>query len=304
MKITIIGSGNVGSALAYTLVLKGLCSEMVLAGRNVAKAHGDALDLRHTLAFCQRSMRIGSQETGAVRNSDIIVVTASVPLDATMSNRMDLAPGNVALFRTLIPRLAQNNPQAVFIIVSNPVDLLTYLTKQLTGFPAGRVIGIGTLVDSARFRALLSVKEKIHPDDLRAYILGEHGPNQCPVFSSASAGGEPIVDSPAQRALFDEVCSAGHDVLQAKGYTNYAIAAATAEVIQSIVYDDHRTLPLSTYFERWQGIEDNCFSIPVVVGRAGIIRHLHPELNRREREALAQTAILLKEHIRHFLATD
>ncbi|WP_305906954.1 lactate/malate dehydrogenase family protein [Methylomarinum sp. Ch1-1] len=301
MKIAIIGTGNVGSTLAYALVLKGVGNHLVLANRNITKAQGDALDLQHTLAFCQRPMQIESNAIDQVHDSDIVVVTASVPLSNEMSTRLELGPANVNLFRQLIPTLSQQNPRAIFIIVTNPVDILTYLTTQLSGFPATRVLGIGTLIDSARFRALLSVKEQIHPDDLRAYILGEHGPNQFPVFSHASAGGEQIIDNPTHREIFNEVSDAGFDVYKLKGYTNYAIAAATCEVIQSIVYDDHRTMPLSTYFDEWQGIQDNCFSIPVVVGRVGIIRHLHPDLNPREIAALKKTAALVKSNLQTLL---
>lgn len=301
MKIAIIGTGHVGSSIAYAMVLKGLCNHLVLANRNVTKAQGDALDLQHTLAFCARPMIIESSAIDDVRDSDILVITASTPLSSTMASRLDLGPANVALFRQMIPILAQNNPQAIFIIITNPVDILTYLVNQLSGLPASKIIGIGTLVDSARFRALLSAKEKIHPDDLRAYILGEHGPNQFPVFSNASAGSEQIADTPPHRQIFNEVSNAGFEVYNLKGYTNYAIATAACEVIQAIVYDDHRTMPLSTFFKEWQGIKNNCFSIPVVVGRDGIIRHLHPELNRSEKKALEKTATLVKEHINRLL---
>jgi L-lactate dehydrogenase len=260
MKIAVIGSGHVGSTIAYTVVLKGLCDHLVLASRNLAKAHGDALDLQHTLAFCERAILIDSAALEDVRESDIVVVTASMPLSRHMTSRMELGPANVQLFRQLIPLLARNNPEAIFIIITNPVDILTYLATRISGFPASRIIGIGTLVDSARFRSLLSVEQQIHPDDLRAYILGEHGPNQFPLFSTASAGSEHIDDNPSHRDIFNAVYNAGFDVYNAKGYTNFAIAAATCEVIRAIVYDSHRTLPLSTYLDDWLGIQDNCSS--------------------------------------------
>ncbi|GJL72558.1 MAG: lactate dehydrogenase [Nitrosomonas sp.] len=297
MKIAIIGTGHVGSSLAYAMVLKGLGSHLVLAGRNITKAQGDALDLQHSLSFCERPMVIESSTIDGVIECDILVVTASVQVTGKMTNRMALGPANVALFREMIPSLAQKNPNAILIIITNPVDVLTYLAAQLAELPPSRIIGIGTLVDSARFRVLLSAEEHIHPDDLRAYILGEHGPGQFPVFSNAFAGSERIADNAAHRRIFQEVNHAGFDVYNLKGYTNYAIATAACEVIKTIVYDDHRTMPLSTYFTEWNGIEDNCFSIPVVVGRTGIIRHLYPELNRQEMNVLAETAKLMKEHI-------
>lgn len=304
MKIAIIGTGHVGSTIAYALVLKGLCDHLVLAGRNLAKAHGDELDLQHTLAFCERTMQIESAPIEAVAASDILIVTTSVPLSDHMTSRMELGPANAALFRQLIPRLARNNPDAILIIITNPVDVLTYLATQISGFPASSIIGIGTLVDSARFRSLLSIERQIHPDDLRAYILGEHGPNQFPLFSTASMGSEHIDDNPLHREIFNAVYNAGFDVYNAKGYTNFAIAAASCEVVRAIVYDSHRTLPLSTYLEDWLGIRDNCFSIPVVVGRRGVIRHLHPYLNRTERKALEKAAKEIKARINRLLSSE
>lgn len=304
MKIAIIGTGHVGSSLAYAIVMKGLGNHLVLASRNVTKAQGDVLDLQHTLSFCERPMFIESRAMDDVSDSDILVITASVQEKNRMTDRMELGPANVTLFRQIIPLLAEKNSQAILIIITNPVDVLTYLATQLAGFLPSRVMGIGTLVDSARFRVLLSAEERIHPDDLRAYILGEHGPNQFPVFSNAFAGSERIADNAAHRRIFQEVNHAGFDVYNLKGYTNYAIATAACEVIKTIVYDDHRTLPLSTYFTEWNGIENNCFSIPVVVGRAGIIRHLHPEFNRQEKNVLAETARLMKEHISALILSD
>jgi L-lactate dehydrogenase len=301
MKISIIGAGHVGSTLAHAIVLKGLCNHLVLAGRTLTRAQGDALDLQHTLSFCERPMTIESSAIEDVRHSDILVITVSARRKEKMTSRMQLGEDNVKIFRQMIPVLVHNNPDALLVIISNPVDVLTYLTTQLAGLPSSRIMGIGTLVDSARFRALLSAEEKIHPDDLRTYILGEHGPNQFPVFSNAFAGSERIADNPGHRRIFQEVSRAGFDVYNLKGYTNFAIATATCEVLKTIVYDDHRTMPISTYFREWLSIEDNCFSIPVVVGRNGIIRHLHPKLNQVEREALEKTAKRVKSNINELL---
>lgn len=304
MKITIVGAGHVGSTIAYALVLKGLCNHLVLASRNETKAQGDALDLQHALSFCEHPMTIESSAIEAVKDSDILVITVSTKGKGKMTNRMQLGEANVKIFNKLIPELVSNNPEALLVIISNPVDVLTYLTTYLTGLSPSRIMGVGTLVDSSRFRVSLSEEAQIHPDDLRTYILGEHGPNQFPVFSNAFAGTERIGDNLVHRRIFQEVTQAGFDVYNLKGYTNYAIATAACEVLKAIVYDDHRTMPLSTYFQEWQGVEDNCFSIPVVVGRAGIIRHLHPRLNETEQAALEKTATLIKENINHLVHTN
>jgi len=298
MKIAIIGTGRVGSSIAYALVLKQTCDHLVIAGRSYEKARGDALDLQHTLAFCSRPMRIEACTNEQVMDADIIVITASVVSDGQIfKSRLQLGDKNAAMFRELIPVLAANNPDAVLIIVTNPVDVMTYAASKLSGFMPNRVMGVGTLVDSARFRTSLSQEVHIHPDDLRTYILGEHGPNQFPILSSAEAGGELIRDTPRHRELFTQVIEAGFEVYHLKGYTNYAIATAACMVIEAVVFNEYRTMPLATRFSDWMGIQDNCFSIPVVVGRSGIIRHLHPEMNDDEQQNLRTVAVAVKSSI-------
>lgn len=302
MKIAIIGTGRVGSSIAYALIIKQSCDHLVIAGRNYDKALGDVLDLQHTLAFCSRQIRIEACTNEHVRDADIIVITASANTGGkVITTRMQLGEGNTAMFRELIPPLAANNPNAVLLIVSNPVDVMTFAATKLSGFLPNRVMGIGTLVDSARFRTLLSQEIHIHPDDLRTYILGEHGPNQFPTLSNAEAGGEHIQDTPRHRELFHQVIDAGFQVYKLKGYTNHAIATATCMVIEAIAFDEYRTMPLATYFDEWMGIRDNCFSIPVVVGRNGIIRYLHPELNKDEQESLGRAATAIKETIQSLI---
>lgn len=297
MKVAIIGAGRVGSTIAYAVLLRQLCDHLIIANRTWPKAQGDALDLRHALAFCERPARVEASTIEAVEGCDILVVTVSVPLEKPMRSRMELGQGNVALFRQIIPPLAANNPDALFIVVTNPVDVMTWVCTHVSGFPSRRVMGIGTLVDSARFRARLSDEQQIHPEDLRAYILGEHGPHQFPVFSNAQAGSEHIDDNSAHRELFRQVVQDGFQVHQAKGYTNYAIATAASLVIRCIAFDEHRTLPLATCFDEWLGVRNNCFSIPVVLGRAGILRLLHPQLNPVERQEMLVAAGKVREAI-------
>ncbi|MDD5461010.1 MAG: NAD(P)-binding domain-containing protein [Methylococcales bacterium] len=298
MKVAIIGTGRVGSSIAYALVLKQTCEHLVISGRSYEKARGDALDLQHTLAFCTRPMRIEACTNEQVMGADIVVIAASVATDGQVSkSRLELGDRNTAMFRELIPMLAANNPNALLIIITNPLDVMTYAAAKLSGFLSNRVLGVGTLVDSARFRTLLSQEEHIHPDDLRTYVLGEHGPNQFPILSSATAGGELLYDTPGHRDLFNQVIEAGFEVYRLKGYTNYAIATATCMVIEAVTFDEYRTMPLATRFDDWMGIQDNCFSIPVVVGRNGIVRHLHPEMSEEERQNLQTAAAAIKSTI-------
>lgn len=298
MKIAVIGTGRVGSSIAYALVLKQFCDHLVIAGRSHEKAKGDALDLQHTLAFCTRPMKIEAAANEQVKDADLIVVTASVDMsDQVITSRMQLGEKNASMFRELIPILAANNPSAIIVVVTNPLDVMTYAASKLSGFSPDKVMGVGTLVDSARFRTLLSEEMHIHNNDLRTYILGEHGPNQFPILSSAEAGGERIQDTPRHRELFNQVIDAGFEVFRLKGYTDRAIATAACMVIEAIVYDECRTMPLAVRFHEWMGVADNCFSIPVVVGRKGIIRHLHPEMNEEEVKSLQKAALAIKNAI-------
>lgn len=282
MKISLIGLGHVGSTLAYTLVLKGLADDLVLVNRSVDRARGDALDLTHALSFVEKQGQVRAGTLDDTGGSDLLVLTLSVPFRPPMATRADLAAGNLPLFQEVVPRLAAFSPDARMVVVTNPVDAMTGLALELSGFPAHRVMGVGTLVDSARFRMELSQHYDIHPDDLRAYVLGEHGPTQFAAMSAASAGGERIDD----RALADELlakqAASAHDIMAAKGYTNFAIASATALVVDCIVHDRRRTVPVSVRLEGEYGVSGVCLTVPCVLGKSGVERVLKPALNDDE----------------------
>jgi L-lactate dehydrogenase len=297
MKISIVGIGRVGSTLAYTITCKGLCNELVLVNRNVDAAAGDAYDLQHSLPFLSRQMKVTHGNVDDTANSDVIAICASVSIDHSVQTRLELGPGNVRLFQDLIPPLAAKSPDAIFLIVSNPVDVLTYYALSFSGFKPEHVIGTGTLLDSARFRSMLSNENRIHPDDLRAYILGEHGENQFPALSIAQAGGVRIVDNVSSRKLFDEAVAAGFKVYHYKGYTNYAISLAAAMIIEAIAFNTRRTMPASVYIDNLYGVHDVCLSLPVVIGREGIIKILQPELNENETLAFQKAASVVRNAI-------
>jgi L-lactate dehydrogenase len=244
MKVTIIGPGKVGMVLAYTL------------------------------------MRAGAIDDAA--GSEVVAVCASVPMPSGLLSRNALAQGNAELMKKLLPRVAEVAPLAKLVMVTNPVDVLTWKALELTGFPRERVMGTGTLVDSVRFRELLSEMLHIHPDDLRAYILGEHGEHQFPAMSVAQAGGERIDDTPERRELCERAKHFGIEVFQKKGNTCYAIGQAAAYIIEAILLDEKRTVPLSVRIDGYLGVSGVCLSVPVVVGRRGVERYLHPDLNADE----------------------
>lgn len=282
MKVTIIGPGKVGMVLAYTLMLRGVAREIVLVGSDRVKAEGEALDLTHAQAFQQIPVKVRAGEIDDAAGSEVVAVCASVPMPSGLLSRNALAQGNADLMKKLLPQVAAVAPEAKLVMVTNPVDVLTWQALELTGFPRERVMGTGTLVDSVRFRELLSAMLHIHPDDLRAYILGEHGEHQFPAMSVAQAGGERIDDTPDRRALCERAKHFGIEVFKKKGNTCYAIGQAAAYIIEAILLDEKRTVPLSVKIDGYLDVSGVCLSVPVVVGRRGVERYLHPDLNADE----------------------
>lgn len=297
MKIGIIGTGRVGSLLAYTLVHRGIGDELALYNRNPAVAQGEALDLEHALAFTQRRMSVTAGGVDAFAGADVLALCASRPLPAGETDRRLLGPENVALCRELLPAFADVAPHACLVILSNPVDVLSYYAVEHTGFPAARVLGCGTLVDSARFRAMLSREVGINPFDLRAYVMGEHGPAQFPVMSSAQAGGERLEDTPARQAMFREVVNAGYAILRNKGYTSHAVAMAASLLIEAIAADTRQTFPVSQRLDGYLGEADVALSVPAVVGRGGVRKLLRPAMSEAEQAAFRDAATAVRSAI-------
>lgn len=293
MKVSIVGVGKVGKAIAYALVARGVVHEMVLVGRTPESARGDALDLRHASCMSQ-PVRVTTGDISSTINSDVVVIAAAaghVAGDRRKSIKM-----NAELFRQIVQPLAAANPQAVFIVVTNPVDTLTQLTLQLSGLPACRVIGTGTLLDTMRLRALLAERCHVHPADIRAYVLGEHGESQVAAISSASVGGASLgLTDEMVSCLASEAKNAGHVIYREKGYTDYGVGLATAIIIEAIQRDRHEVLPVSTYLEDYCGIGGVCMSVPVVIGRQGVVRALPIRLNDAELDALQKSAAILRE---------
>jgi len=290
MKISIIGLGHVGSTVAYSLVLQGLAADLVLVNRTPDRARGDALDLTHALSFTEALGRVRAGQLDDTAGSDLLILTLSVPFTPPMKGRADLAAGNRPLFAEWVPRLAALSPEARVLVVTNPVDAMTHWALEYSGFPSHRVMGIGTLVDSARFRAELSDHYRIHPGDLRAYVLGEHGPTQFAAMSVASAGGELIQDRRLAQELLDRQEASAHEIMATKGYTNFAIATATALVVESIVHDRRRTIPVSVRMDDYYGVSGVCLSVPCVIGARGVDRVLRPNLDAEEQARFRRCA--------------
>ncbi|MGC4015420.1 MAG: hypothetical protein QM755_13020 [Luteolibacter sp.] len=295
MKLSIIGPGKVGMALAFAVTLRGFARELVLVGRDRERMHGEALDLAHGESFYPAPVKIRAGEVTDTAGSDVIVFCASATQE--VEDRLALGPANTKLLEAMLPPLMAASPDALLLMVTNPVDVLTWQALRITGLPASRVFGTGTLLDSMRFRHLLSRELGIYPDDLRAYILGEHGDTQFPAMSMAHAGAERIADTPERREMFQQAATMGQEIYRRKGHTSYGIAMSAAAILESIALDDKRTMPLSVRVEGYAGVSDVCLSLPVVVGRGGVEKVLRPVLNETESSAFRHSAEVVKAAI-------
>jgi L-lactate dehydrogenase len=297
MKISVVGVGKVGSTLAFALSHRNFVHELVLVGRDREVTLGHALDIAHAQSFVEVPTQVVAGTVADTAGSDILAICASVPTPPTMAERSALGPGNVRLMRELLPPLAKLSPEAILVMVANPVDVLTHYAIELTGFPARRVLGSGTLIDSARLRHELSLELGIHANDLRAYILGEHGGSQFAAMSCATAGGETIDDTSKRRELIAQVTRAGLEIFQKKGHTNYGIALSVTAILEAVALDTKHTLPVSVAVDGFLGVRDVCLSLPAVVGRGGVERILHPRLNEAETRAFRASADEVRRQI-------
>ncbi len=286
MRIGIVGAGSVGATCAYSIATSGIARELVLVDKIEAKAEGEAMDLRHCAAFIPHT-RVRSGSLEACEAMDIVVITAGSkrrPGEA----RTDLVRRNVSVFGDITGPLALTNPGAVFVVVSNPVDLLTLYALRHTGLPPGRVLGTGTLLDTSRLRHMLAQRLDIDPRNVHAHIIGEHGAGSVANWSRAMVGGQPLrsfcddagvpMDGEIEAELLQRVLTAGERVIRRKGATFYGIAQSVLRIVTAIARDESRVLTVSCDLGGFAGVRDMALSLPAVVGREGIERRLTPQL--------------------------
>lgn len=300
-KVAIIGMGNVGSTAAYALLLNGLVDTLVLYARSKEKAYGEKLDLEHGLNFLDPAEIIATDDLADIAGSDVVVITAGVP-QKEGETRLDLIKNNTAILEDLMPKLVKHAPQAIFVLVSNPVDILTYKAATIACLPKGRVFGTGTMLDTARFRVHLSEMLSINPRSIHAYILGEHGDSSFPVLSSASVGGQPLNEFPSyskEQAMdaFKMAKDAAYNIIKAKGATYYAIGVVISKLVKTILHNSRSVLPVTIPIENYYGQYNVSLSVPCIVGRNGVEQILKAQLNEEEQELFAKSANTLKEYL-------
>ena len=296
-KGVIIGAGQVGMACAYSMMIQNCFDELILQDRNSDRLQGEVMDLMHGVPFVAPVEIKAGTVADVGQDADLVIITAGAS-HKPGETRLDLVVRNVAIFKQLIPDIVKYCPNAILLIVSNPVDIMTYVTLKLSGFLPAKVIGSGTVLDSARFRTLLAKKMDIDPHSVHAYIIGEHGDSELPVWSKANIAGMPLYD-PAEHAafqeLFDRVKNAGYEILNRKGSTSYAIGLAATEIVKAILHGQERVLTVSSLVNDFYGIRDVCLSLPSVVNERGIIKTVNLKLNDTEQQQLIHSAKILRD---------
>jgi L-lactate dehydrogenase len=304
-KVAVVGVGLVGSTFAYSLLQSGLAAEIVLIDVNHERAEGEAMDLNHAVPFAHPT-KICAGEYSDCEGAAITVIAAGVGQKEGES-RLDLVRKNVAIFRKIVPEVARANPEGIIVVATNPVDVLTYMTLELSGLPANRVFGSGTILDTARFRYMLSEHLGVDPRSVHAYIIGEHGDSEVPVWSLANVAGMrlptfcaengiPLSPETTER-IFAQTRDAAYEIIKRKGATYYAVAAGLVRIVEAILRDQNTVLSISSLIEDFYGIDNVCLSLPTVVSRRGIERVLRLELSPQEARGVRKSAEVLRQTI-------
>ena len=304
-KVAVVGVGSVGASFAYSLVIHGLVSEISLIDVNAEKARGEAMDLEHGMPFVQPA-RINAGDYRECKDADIVVITAGAAQKPGES-RLDLVKKNAAIFKQVIPKITEHNDQCLLLVATNPVDIMTYVSLKLSGFPPNRVIGSGTILDTARLRSLLGEHFKIDPRNVHAYIIGEHGDSEVPVWSSASIAGVeikkycPICGMKYEQQyldkIFEQVKNAAYQIIDLKGATYYAIGLGLTRIVESIIRDENAILTVSSLLHDYYGVSDLCLSVPSIVNKNGVSQTIKLPLEEAEIKMFQKSAALMEKVI-------
>lgn len=302
-KLSVVGAGAVGTSLAYAALIKGAARHVALHDINAAKVRAEALDLAHGSQFLPPQITVeGSDDVAVTAGSQVVVVAAGAK-QRPGETRMDLAAKTVEMMKALIPPLVDQSPEAVFIMVTNPVDVTTQAALKISGLPATQLFGSGTVLDSSRLRWLVAQECGVAVGNVHGYIAGEHGDTETPLWSTATIGGVPLeqwarrtgqLTPEAQERIANQVVNAAYEVIEGKGATNYAIGLAGTRILQAVFRDEHAVLPVSAMLDGWHGISEVCMSVPRMVDGRGVGRALELPLTEHELHKLRHSA----EHIR------
>ncbi|WP_062200836.1 L-lactate dehydrogenase [Demequina salsinemoris] len=308
-KVSIIGAGAVGSTLAYAGLMRGFARTVALYDINKAKVEAEALDLAQGIQFMPEATVLGSDDVEVVRDSDVVVITAGAKQQPGQS-RMELAGATISLMDKVLPPLLKVAPDAIYILVTNPVDVVTYAAIKKSGMDPAQMFGSGTALDTSRLRHQIAAKCDIAVGNVHGYIAGEHGDSEVALWSSATIGGQlltewrgrdgEIVMTPEVREqIHHDVMRSAYTIIEGKGATNYAVGAAGARIVEAVLGDQRRIMPVSTLID-YPGVGEVCMSLPAVIGRHGIEHHASVPMNDEERAGLEASARSIRETAEKF----
>lgn len=297
--LAIVGAGSVGTATAYAAMIRGSARHVRLYDIDAARVEAEVLDLAHGSQFTGSSDIDGGADLRHVEGADVVVITAGAKQHPGQT-RLDLAGTNVAMLRSMLPQLLERAPDAVYLLVTNPCDVLTVAAQQITGLPSSRVFSSGTVLDTARLRWKLAQRAGVAQSSVHAHIVGEHGDTEFPLWSAASIGVTPLLDwerdglrvfdAEELETLSDEVRNAAYKVIAGKGATNYAIGLSAARIVEAVLNDEHAVLPVSSVLEDFLGVSQVALSIPTVVSASGVQPVTTTPFAEQEAQALRDSA--------------
>ncbi len=302
-KVTIIGAGYVGATIAYALMMGGTTSEIAMVDLNEKRLAGEVMDLNHGVVFVP-PVKVYAGTYEDCKDSNIVIISAGVG-QKPGETRIDLLKRNIDVFKDIVPKVVEKNDKCIILVVTNPVDILTYATLKISGLPPNQVIGSGTVLDSARFKYLISQHCNVAPGNVHAYIIGEHGDTEVPAWSITNIASLPIEKFCLQcgrgrahecrETIFNDVKNAAYKIIEGKGATYYAIGLAVRRIVEAILRDENSVLSVSSLMEGYYGVRDVCVSLPTIVNENGIAKVLELPLSDQEIKAFQHSANTLKE---------
>lgn len=310
-KLAIVGAGAVGSTMAYAALMRGAARHVALFDINKAKVEAEALDLGHGIQFMSMAEVVGSDDIAVCADADVVMFTAGAKQKPGQT-RTDLAEATINLVSKVLPSIVEVAPHAVYVMVTNPVDVVTYAALKISGLPPQQLFGSGTVLDSSRLRYLLARHTGVAVQNVHAYIAGEHGDTELPLWSSASIGSIPLLEwqgvgegasltGAVRDQIAREVVESAYRIIEGKGATNYAVALAGSRIIEAIIKDERRVLPVSSLLTDYHGISDVCLSVPSIVGSAGVLEQLPIPMSVDELSGMRASATAVREVAKRFV---
>lgn len=305
-KVAIVGTGAVGSSIAFQLVIQGVCDEIVLMDLNQRKAQSEALDLTHCIDFLDHKVRVTAGEYSQCGDMDIIIITAAVPL-VLGQTRLDMLGSAQKIMKSIVPPIMESGFKGHFIIITNPVDIMSYYAYKLSGLPKSHIIGTGTALDSARLKNFLADLVEVDPRSVQAYTIGEHGDSQFVPWSNVLIGGkrfDDILEDNKERfadvdlnKFLEDTKRAGWVIAEGKGTTNFGIASTTVAIVKAVLNDENKIMPVSTLLEGEYGVDEVFAGVPCVLNQSGVKEIVEIRLNEEEKNQFDHSVQVIKEYI-------